>query len=143
MDTENKVNTGAQAMLEINSETVCRLIILAKEFHAQEAVVIPEEPGNPSGDWAQQMLASHVNDSSFAEFKSIVRDLEPDQQHQLVALMWLGRGDYALDEWDDAVEYAADNASATTAEYLIAHPMLADYFIEGLAAYGLGCEDEG
>ena len=108
--------TGAKPMLEINSETVCRLVILAKEFHAQEEVVIPEEPGNPSGDWAQQILASHIDDDTYREFKSIVRDLEPDQQHHLVALMWLGRGDYMQDEWDDAVEYAADNASAATAE---------------------------
>lgn len=129
-------------MLEINSETVCRLIMLAKEFHAQEAVVIPEEPGNPSGDWGQQMLASHIEDSTFQEFKSIVRDMEPDQQHQLVALMWIGRGDYELDEWDDAVEYAAECASPTTAEYLIAHPMLADYLTDGLTMNGLSCDEE-
>lgn len=142
MDAEGNINTGVKPMLEINSETVCRLIILAKEFHAQEEVVIPEEPGSPSGDWARQVLASHSDDSTFREFKSIVRDLEPDQQHQLVALMWLGRGDYALDEWDDAMEYAADNTSPMTAEYLIAHPMVADYLTEGLAAFDLDCNED-
>ena len=128
-----------ESTLDISVETVCRLIDLAMEFHAQEQVVIPEEPGNPSGDWAQQVLAAHVEDSTFQEFKADVMDLEPDQQHQLVALLWLGRGDYTLEEWNDAVEYAAENASPTTAEYLIAHPQLADYLIEGLAQYGLSC----
>ncbi len=129
-------------MLDVNSETICRLIVLAKEFHAQEEVVIPEEPGNPSDDWGRQMLASHVDDSTFREFKSIVLDMEPDQQHQLVALMWLGRGDYTLDEWNEAVEYAEENATSATAEYVIAHPQVADYLAEGLASYGISCEED-
>lgn len=126
--------------LDISIETVCRIIDLAREFHVQEQVVIPEQRGNPSGDWAQQVLASHVEDSTYLEFRADVRDLEPDQQNQLVALLWLGRGDYALDEWNDAVTYAAENASPATAEYLIAHPMLADYLIEGLAQFGYSCD---
>lgn len=129
-------------LLEISSDTVCRLIALGREFHAQEEVVIPEEPGNPSGDWAQQMLASHIEDSTFREFKSIVRDMEPDQQNQLVALFWIGRGDYSLEEWNDAVDYAAECASPTTADYLVAHPLLPDYLAEGLAAFDLGCNEE-
>ena len=123
-------------LLDISIETVWRLIDLAREFHAQEQVVIPEVPGNPSGDWAQQILAAHAEDSTFQEFKADVHDLEPDQQNQLVALLWLGRGDYTLDEWNEAVTYAAECASAGTAEYLIAHPQLADYLTEGLGQFG-------
>ena len=129
-------------LLEISSDTVCRLIALGTEFHAQEAVVIPEEPGNPSGDWGQQMLAAHMDDSTFREFKSIVLDLEPDQQHKLVALLWVGRGDYSLDEWNDAVDYAAECDAGNTAEYLIAHPLLPDYLAEGLATFDIRCNEE-
>ena len=129
-----------ETMLDISIETVCRLIDLAREFHAQEQVVIPEQPDNPSGDWAQQVLAAHAGDATFQEFRADVLDLEPDQQNQLVALLWLGRGDYALDEWNEAVAYAAENASPTTAEYLIAHPQLADYLIEGLGLHGYSCD---
>jgi len=128
--------------LDINSETVCRLIDLAREFHAQEEVVIPEEPGNPGDDWARQILASHGDDASILEFNSIIRDLEPDQQFQLVALMWLGRGDYDMDEWWDAVEYAAENASPATPQYLIAHPLLAEFLTDGLEMFGLSCQEE-
>lgn len=136
----NETQDMDDSLLEISLETVCRLIELAREFHAQEQVVIPEQPDNPSGDWAQQLLAAHAGDVTLQEFRADVRDLEPDQQNQLVALLWLGRGDYALDEWDDAVAYAADNASPTTADYLIAHPQLPDYLIEGLAQHGYSCD---
>lgn len=127
-------------MLEINSETVCRLIELARVFHAQEEVVIPEEPDNPGGDWPTQILASHSGDSILEEFREILADLEPDQQQQVVALLWLGRGDFALDEWSEAVDQATDNWNENTADYLIAHPMLADYLTEGLDLHGYSCD---
>lgn len=127
-------------MLNVNPETVCRLIDLSKEFHAQEQVTFPEEPGISSGDWGAQMLASHEDDATFLEFKSIVEDLEPDQQLELVALLWLGRGDFEEDEWAEALVEAGDNWSPRTAEYLIAHPLLPDYLLEGLDMLGYSCE---
>lgn len=136
----DKVQGDNDTLLDISIETVCRLIQLAREFHVQEGVVIPEEPGNPGDDWARQVLAAHTSDVTFQEFRADVRDLEPDQQNQLVALLWLGRGDYALEEWNDAVAYADETATPSTAEYLIAHPLLADYLTEGLAQHGYSCE---
>lgn len=128
-------------MLDFNPATVCFLIDKAHEFHAKEEVVIPDNPGSPTEDWALQALADHADDATFQEFKSTVADLEPDQQAQLVALFWLGRGDYDVEEWDDAVAEARRLANARTAEYLIAHPLLADYFEEGLDLLGYSCED--
>jgi len=126
-------------MLNVNPDTVCRLILLAREFHAQEDVTIPEAPSTPSGDWAVQMLASHADDASFDEFRSIVQDLEPDQQQEVVALLWLGREDFSSDEWEAALEMAADNWTPETAEYLIAHPLLPTHLENGLDFLGYSC----
>jgi hypothetical protein len=128
-------------MLDFNPATVCFLIDKAHEFHAKEEVVIPDNPGSPTEDWALQALADHAEDATFQEFKNTVADLEPDQQAQLVALFWLGRGDYDVGEWDDAVAEASRLSNARTAEYLIAHPLLADYFEEGLELLDYSCED--
>lgn len=127
-------------MLNVSGDTVCRLVELAREFHAQEAVSIPEEPGNPSGDWAVQILADHMEDATLGEFRAIVEDLEPDQQQELVALLWLGRGDYTLEEWQDALALARDEWRPTTADYLIAHPLLPEHLRDGLAAFGIECD---
>lgn len=127
-------------MLDVNPDTVCRLIELARVFHAQDEVVIPEEPDNPSGDWLTQILAGHADDSMLDEFRNIVADLEPDQQQQIVALLWLGRGDFTLEEWTEAVEEAAENWNERTADYLIAHPLLPDYLTEGLDQHGYSCD---
>ena len=124
-------------MFTVNPDIIQRLIDLAREFHAQEAVSIPEESANPSGDWGAQMLASHKDDATVSEFRSIVEDLEPDQQQELVALFWVGREDFTAEDWDAAVAFAEDNWEPETADYLIAHPLLPDYLREGMDQLGL------
>jgi hypothetical protein len=85
------------------------------------------------------VLADHEGDTTFAELKYTIDDLEPDQQVCLVALMWLGRGDFALEEWEDALAAARQSYNARTAEYLIATPLVADYLEEGLNLHGYEC----
>ncbi|ACL71257.1 conserved hypothetical protein [Thioalkalivibrio sulfidiphilus HL-EbGr7] len=127
-------------MLEMNPDIVCAIIERAREFHAKEEVVITEEPGSPADDWALQVLADHADDLTYQDLKTQIDDLDPEQQVQLVALMWMGRGDYEADEWNTALAEAKDNWTPTTAEYLIATPLVADYLSEGLDMLGYSCE---
>ncbi|MFW5452066.1 DUF3775 domain-containing protein [Thioalkalivibrio sulfidiphilus] len=127
-------------MLEMNPDIVCTIIERAREFHAKEEVVIPEEPGSPADDWALQVLADHADDLTYQDLKTQIDDLDPEQQVQLVALMWMGRGDYEADEWNTALAEAKDNWTPTTAEYLIATPLVADYLSEALDMLGYSCE---
>jgi hypothetical protein len=126
-------------MIDVNPDTVCFLIGKAREFHAKEQVSIPEAPTSPADDWALQVLADHLDDFTYQELKTTIDDLDPDQQVCLVALMWLGRGDFLLDEWPEALETAQDAHNARTAEYLIATPLLADYLEDGLNQHGYRC----
>ena len=127
-------------MIDVNPDTVCFIISKAREFHAKEAVVIPEPSNSLEDDSPVQVLADHLNDFTFAELKATIDDLEPDQQICLVALMWLGRGDFSIEEWSEALEQAGDEHNERTAEYLIATPLVADYLEEGLNAHGYECE---
>jgi len=129
-------------MLNLNPETVCFIITKAKQFQAKEEVVITEVPYSASDDWARQVLASHIEDACVREVKATVRDLEPDQQAELLALMWLGRGDYLTDDWTQAQADAAQALVDITdpGAYLLSHPMAADYLMEGLNQLGIACE---
>lgn len=126
-------------MIDVNPDTVCFIIDKAREFHAKEQVSIPEAPTSPADDWAMQVLADHLDDFTYQELRATIHDLDPDQQVCLVALMWLGRGDFLIEEWPEAVETATDAHNARTAEYLIATPLLADYLEEGLSQHGYSC----
>lgn len=127
-------------MLEVNPDTVCFLISCARLFHAKEDLVLPDVPDSPADDWGLEALEEQANDSSFLEFRSTIRDLEPVQQQAVVALLWLGRGDYGVTEWNAAMEEARGVWNRHTAEYLIVHPMLADHLLEGLNMLGYSCE---
>lgn len=128
-------------MLAVSPETVCFIISKAHEFHAKEEVVIPEVPDSPADDWGRQVLADHVDDYSYQEMLYAINDLEPDQAYEFVALMWLGRGDYDVEEWEGAVRDAQDFWDGQTVSNMIATPLLADYLSEGLDLLGYRCEE--
>lgn len=127
--------------LHIPLDTLCSLIELAREFHAKEEVVFPEMPASPSDDWALQVLADHSDDYNVAEFNSIVNEMSERQRSELVGLMWVGRGDFSIEEWEDAVDEALGDFSIRAAAYVLAHPMLSDHLEEGMIAFDLSCED--
>lgn len=128
-------------MLNIHPDTVCFIIAKAREFQAKEGVVIPEPiPDSPSENWSMQILADHADDHALQEAIDTINDLSDDEQTELVALMWLGRGDYTIDEWKQALADAAASRSDHTAAYLMSHPEVAFYLEEGLAQHGYSCD---
>lgn len=128
-------------MLELNPETVCFIIGGAKKFQAKESSVRSEDPVGFTGDErSPRPLADHADDLCYSEVKSVIDDLEPDQQVALIALMLIGRGDYGNDEWDAAYAEASADWTPRTAEYLLSTPLVADYLEEGLTSFGYGCD---
>lgn len=127
-------------MLDVNPDTIRFIIDRVREFQVKEGVTIPEDQISPSEDWSRQLLADHGSDPTLGELRIAIDDLEPDQQVALVALMWVGRGDYDAEEWDAALLQARDSWNERTADYLIGTPLAADYLAEGLALLGYGPE---
>ncbi|MFD2110705.1 DUF3775 domain-containing protein [Thiorhodococcus fuscus] len=128
-------------MLHLKLETLCRIIDKAREFQAKEEVVIPDSPSSPTEDWALQILADHSEDYSVQEMMQAIGTMSERQRAELVALMWLGRGDYSIEDWESAVDDAIGDYSLNAAAYLLSHPMIADHLTEGLIAHGYSCED--
>ena len=127
-------------MLDISSEIVCEIIGRAREFHSKEQNVLPEDASNPTDD-ALQILADSGDDLVFQEVKQAIDDLEEVQQANLVALMWIGRGDFSAEEWEDALEQARQSWTEHTAEYLLTTPLVADYLEDGLQSLGFSCTE--
>ncbi len=76
-----------------------------------------------------------------SELSGFIRGLNVDEQIDLVALMWLGRGDGDIDNWRQLHAQAAQAHNNRTASYLIGTPMLADLLEEAMSAFGLSIED--
>jgi hypothetical protein len=128
-------------MLHIPLDSICYIIAKAREFQAKEEVVIPETPASPSEDWAMQVLADHSGDYSLTEMFGAIGEMNQRQRAELIALMWVGRGDYEIEDWESAVDDAIGDHSVRAAAYLLAHPMVSDHLEEGLIAHGYSCEE--
>lgn len=124
--------------LTISPEKVCYVIFKAREFEVQDAA--PGDDSDSDGG-TSSALESRRDDPTYRELKAFIRSLNQDEQVDLVALTWLGRGDASLDEWDDLREEAARAHNKRTADYLLSKPMLPDHLEDALDQFGCSCED--
>jgi Protein of unknown function (DUF3775) len=122
--------------LSISPEKVCFFIDKAHQFDVKDAVSDPDSGSNAADDMMLDVLEDHADDPTFQELTSFINALNEDEQIDLVALMWLGRGDGTLSEWDDLREEADRLHNKRTAAYLLARPMLGDHLEEGLSMFG-------
>ncbi|RJG44320.1 MULTISPECIES: DUF3775 domain-containing protein [unclassified Mesorhizobium] len=82
-------------------------------------------------------LAEEKADNLMAEeLSELINDLNVDEAAELIALMWIGRGDYDASEWAEALAEARQRGNKRTAKYLLGMPMLGDWLEEGLEAVG-------
>ena len=127
--------------LALPLETVCFIIMKARQFDVKEAETEPDPGSNPTDDNDAAILQDHGDDPVQEELTSLISELSDDEQIDLVALMWLGRGNYGTGDWDDLRAQAAEARNEHTAEYLTGEPLLADHLAAGLDAMGLSCAD--
>ncbi|MEQ9814672.1 MAG: DUF3775 domain-containing protein [Azospirillaceae bacterium] len=128
-------------MLTVSLEEVCTIIQLARIFDGQEGVVEPDPGSNPSDDRDVEILEAYPDDPTFEALAGAIDVLNEDEQYDLVALAWIGRGDYSGEEWEDARAQAASTRDRQMPGYLLGIPQLGDFLEEGLDAIGLSCAD--
>lgn len=121
-------------MLGINPEKVRQVITEARMFDAKEEDCDPDSGSNGADDMMADVLEDTADDAIYQELTEYIRSLDEEEQVNLVALAWLGRGTYSVGEWADALAEARHAHNGRTAEYLTTLPMLGDYLEEGLAA---------
>lgn len=127
--------------LTISPEKVCFIIIKAREFDAKDVLTDPDDASNPSDDMDAAVLEDTPDDPVVEEITSLIDDLSVDEQVDLVALAWLGRGDYTAADWATVRAEAARAHNRNTASYLLGMPLLGDYLEEGLSLTGRNCEE--
>ncbi len=129
--------------LGINPDKVCHIIAKARVFDAKEGMSDPDSGSNASDDGMTDVLENLPDelDATRLELVEFIRALDEDEQINLVALAWVGRGTYDIGEWREAMNEARTQHNARTAEYLMTLPMLGDYLEEGLSVLGESCEE--
>ena len=133
-------------MLTIDADKVRFIIEKARVFDADmegnEDDELHASPPHTTDDLLEDDDLEDVeeDDPLYDEVREVINDMNEDEQVELVALTWIGRGTYGADEWENAIAEAQRAHNNRTAEYLLGIPLLADYLSEGLAAFGESVE---
>lgn len=127
--------------LSISPEKSFFIVAKARQFDAKDGVTDPESGSNASDDGMRSILEDRKDDPVRAELISFIRDLNEDEQIDLVALSWLGRGDGGIENWNELRAEAARAHNKRTASYLLGMPLLSDHLEEALSMFGHSAEE--
>jgi len=108
----------------------------------KDVVTDPDSGSNPADDAMIAVLEDHRDDPVVQELIAVIKSMSVDEQIDLVALTWLGRGDGGLEDWQELRAEAARAHNRRTAAYLLGIPLLADYLGEAASLFGIECEGE-
>jgi len=128
-------------MLTIPLEKLAYIVIKAREFDAEVPPVDEDSGSNPSDDAERDVLESGANNPTYQELTDAIDSLSDRERVELLALTWLGRGDYTKEEWREVLEEARRVHDERETQYLVGTPLLADYLEEGLSQLGYSLED--
>lgn len=128
--------------LSISPEKLCFIIAKAREFDVKDVVTDPDDSSNPADDGMLAVLEDHSDDPVLEELTSFIGALTEDEQIDLVALTWLGRGDGTIDDWDEIRGEAARAHNKRTASYLLGMPLLSNHLEDALSQFGISCDDD-
>lgn len=128
-------------MLTIPLGKLAYIIEKAREFDEEVPANVGDDGSNPADDDEAGILFDTPDNPTETELRAVIFGLNIDEQEELLALIWIGRGDFDAAQWQEAIELARETRTTAEADYLIGTPLLADYLEEGVAALGLSLDE--
>ncbi len=128
-------------MLTIPLEKLAYIIVKAREYDAEVPPVDEDSGSNPADDADRGVLEDTPGNPTYQELVGALDALSDIERVEVLALTWLGRGDYGKEEWRDALKEARRVHDERETTYLVETPLLADFLEEGLSQLGYSIED--
>ena len=104
----------------------------------REAEVDVDTGSNAADDRMIDAVQDTRGDLSRDELRKEIMGLNERQQAELVALLWIGRGDAEPDAWEVTVQMARERGDTPTEHYLLGQPLAAEHWEEGADSLILG-----
>ncbi len=125
-------------MLGITVEKVADLITRVRAFDARVELPEPAPGSDLTSDFMIEIEAKedYEADPVYNELLDFIGGLNEEEQVNLVALNWCGRGDFTAAEWGDAVAAAREARTDHTGTYLLGIPLLGSFLEDGLEKLG-------
>lgn len=126
--------------LTISLEKLQDILLKAREFDLEEFPDDADPGADPDSPTDRETLLDNGADPTEAELRELIDDLNEDEIVDLLAIVWIGRGDFDAAGWTDARALARERHRGRSSTYLMGIPTLPDYLTEGLATLGLPIE---
>jgi hypothetical protein len=121
-------------MPEINTDKVCFVVAKSRELLSED-VGAPNDDSNPTDDGFAIVLTDAGDRPARRELVEFIEAFDADELDPLVALVWIGRGDFERAEWPAALTLARERREGDTAKYLLGIPLPPDDLEEALSAF--------
>lgn len=128
-------------MLTLPLDKLTYIIEKAREFDAEVPADSGDLGSNSADDGESDILFDTPDNPTEQELRDAIDGLNDDEKIELLALVWLGRGDFDRSEWKDALAEARGAVNKSEADYLIGTPLLADYLEEAVSVLELSLEE--
>ena len=130
-------------MLELSADKVAQVIVRAREMEARTGAWELPDRRHPGEETAEMVLEALRNDPARQALAAFLQELSRDELTELVALLWVGRGSFDPEEWDEAVMTAREEYGSPVGitRYLLSNPLLAEHLEEGLERMGYSVSD--
>ena len=125
-------------MPEINTDKVCFVVAKSRELLSED-LGAQRDNSNPTDDQFLVVLTESGDRPARMELVEFIDGLDADELDALVALVWIGRGDFERADWRAAVTRAGQRREGNTARYLMGIPLLPDYLEDALSAFDQSC----
>jgi hypothetical protein len=126
-------------MPDINTAKVGFVIVKARELESEDEG-IEADASDAADDKFVSVLTDDAYSSVHLEVTEFIDAMDEDEQCELVALAWVGRGDFSAAEWAEAVAEARQRRKGPTSRYLLGIPLLASFLEGGLGEFDESCE---
>jgi hypothetical protein len=126
----------------LDRDTLAFIILKAQAFDALVPSDDPTDASDAADDRFVEALEDERDNPVGRELRAKIAGLNDDAKAALVALTWIGRGDYEANEWSDAFTVARERSEAPTTRYLMGIPLLGDLLAEGASALGVNASEE-
>ncbi len=88
--------------LSLSTDKAYVILLKAREFDEKVEDTDPDSGSDPADDGAVDVLEQKRDDPTEQELAGAVAELNDDERLDLVALIWIGRGDFTIGEWSEA-----------------------------------------
>jgi len=128
----SKQNGAADRPVDVSLGRLSRIIVLARAHEADQVAV----DASDSYDDAGGGTLTPEQDPPARALRATIGALPAEEQAVLVALAWIGRGDFSPEEFDHALTKAFDRQDGPAADYLLGLTALGEILEKGALACG-------